>query len=82
VTRAQRKALKLYRKMHELRDQYNAACLEAFPVGTEVSYAHGEALRYGTVIDAGYGHRLKIQSSINPDAAPWIDTYRILDELE
>jgi hypothetical protein len=82
VTRAQRKALNLYRKMQDLRDQYNAACLKAFPVGTEVAYAHGEALRFGTVADSGYGHRLKIRSSVNPNAAPWIDTYRILDELE
>lgn len=82
MTKAQRKAKRLYEKMKKLRDEYNAACIEAFPVGMEVSYAHGDYLRMGHVVDTGYGHRLKIQSNANANAAPWIDTYRILDELE
>lgn len=82
MTRSQRKLKRLYEKMAKMRDEYNAACIEAFPVGTEVAYAHGDALRFGHVVDTGYGHRLKIQSSVNPNAAPWIEAYRILDELE
>lgn len=80
MTKAQRKVKRLLDKMDKMRDEYNAACKEAFPVGTGVSYAHGERLRFGVVVDHGYGHRLKIEHASG--AAPWIDTYRIIQELE
>lgn len=82
MTKAQRKVKRLIETMDRLRDEYNAACIEAFPVGTEVAYAHGKHLRMGHVVDTGYGHRLKVQSNENANAAPWIDTYRIIQELE
>lgn len=80
MTKAQRKVKRLIAKMDRMRDEYNAACVEAFPVGTPVSYAHGERLRFGTVVDAGYGHRVKVEHASG--AAPWIDTWRIIQELE
>lgn len=80
MTRAQRKVKRLLEKMDRMRDEYNAACKEAFPVGTAVSYAHGERLRFGQVVDTGYGHRVKVEHASG--AAPWIDTYRIIQEME
>jgi len=80
MTKAQRKVKRLLLKMDQMRDEYNAACKEAFPVGTPVSYAHGERLRFGVVVDISYGHSLKVEHASG--AAPWIDTYRIVQELE
>ena len=80
MTKAQRKVERLIEKMDRMRDEYNAACIAAFPVGTPVSYMHGERLRFGHVVDTGYGHRLKIEHASG--ASPWIDTYRIAEGLE
>jgi hypothetical protein len=80
VTKEQRKVKRLLKKMDDLRDQYNAACIAAFPVGTKVSYAHGDLLRCGRVVDTGHGHRLKVEHPSG--AAPWIETARIIDEME
>jgi len=75
----QRKAKALYEQMREMRHEYNEVCKAAFPVGTMVSYAHGDQLRFGRVVDVGYGHRVKIEGVAT---AYWIETYKILDELE
>ena len=80
MTRAQHKVKRLLDKMDKMRDEYNSACKTAFPIGTLVSYAHGERLRFGVVVDTGYGHRLKVEHASG--SAPWIDTYRIVQELE
>jgi hypothetical protein len=80
MTPAQEKVKQLFDEMNKLRREYNEACKAAFPVGTEVSYVHGDRLRFGRVVDTGYGHRVKVESASG--AAPWIDTYRIIEELE
>lgn len=79
MTPEQRKVKKMRERMNKMRDDYNEACKAAFPVGTEVSYAHGENLRHGHVVDVGYGHRMQIETPVG--AKPWIDTYRFIDEL-
>lgn len=80
MTPAQRKVKRLIQKMDRMRDEYNAACKEAFPVGTPVSYAHGQRLRFGHVVDVGYGHCLQVKHESG--STPWIDAYRIIQELE
>lgn len=79
MTEAQRKAVDLYKKMRKVQAEYDEACKVAFPLGTEVRYAHGENIRHGIVEDHGYGHRIKIKGQAT---AFWIDTARVLSELE
>jgi hypothetical protein len=78
MTETQQKLKRLKERLDRMRDDYNELCKAAFPVGTPVSYLHGDQLRFGRVVDVGYGHRIKIQGVTT---AYWIDAYRLIETL-
>lgn len=65
-----------------MRDAQNAAIElvdEAFPIGSEVFWAHGNRLRYATVIK--HSGRLRINVRGTTGREYWMDIYSIISEM-
>lgn len=65
--------------LKELEQQFEREIAKAFPRGIEVSYRHGETLRYGRVLQTS-GNRIQLRAPLGREH--WIYAYRILDEID
>jgi len=75
---AQRKALRLLNQLKQTEREFQTALVKAFPIGAQVDYRHGDALRSVQVRDHA-GNRVLVAGP--SDNAYWIYAYRIVEEL-
>lgn len=79
-TALQRQARQLMLRLKHLQNDFNKACIRAFPAGASARYVHGDRLRYVTVIDPGYGHSVRVRSESGREYV--IGAYRLLEDVE
>lgn len=80
-SQAQRKAKRIKNKLDKLSEDFRLACIEAFPKGAEARYVHGDRLRFVSVVDHGYGTRIKVMGQ-ETGREYWIDAYRLLEDVD
>lgn len=75
----QRRAKWLFEQMKARQRELEDLLVRAFPVGSEVSYTHGERLRFCTVRDHS-GMRMEVVGAT--DRPYWIYATEVLREVE
>lgn len=70
-----------FRKMNAEQARAGELTRKAFPIGSEVYWAHGDRLRYAEVIEHSTYGGLKVRVRGWYGKEYWIDAYKLVSEM-